>query len=286
MTAPAAPPDRPYGAGRAGELIADITSNPLYPGYYDPRHPPPPPGPRRVASSLAVILVVLVLGSVVGAGIDQLRTSPARLQSREVLEEQVEARNAVVDQLTAENAAMRAEVERLEADQLQDRSSAFLDAVDRLGVAAGAVAITGPGVRITLDDPPSSDDPLADTGDEQQRVLDLDVQLVANSLWASGAEAIAINGTRLTSLSPIRHAGSAILVDNRPLARPYVVEAVGDADAMSAGPVGSYLAGLRRDYGIQVAMDVVRELTVPASGSGLEPELAHPYPRTDGTATP
>ena len=42
-------------------------------------------------------------------------------------------------------------------------------------------------------------------------------------LWQSGAEAIAINGQRLTSFSAIRAAGDAILVDNRPLVPPYTV---------------------------------------------------------------
>ena len=39
------------------------------------------------------------------------------------------------------------------------------------------------------------------------RVLDVDLQGVVNGLWASGAEAIAVNGQRLTGLTTIRAAG-------------------------------------------------------------------------------
>ena len=59
------------------------------------------------------------------------------------------------------------------------------------------------------------------------RVIYSDLQKVANDLWAAGAEAIAINGQRLTATSTIRSAGAAILVDFRPVTSPYEVSAIG-----------------------------------------------------------
>ncbi|CAM5647734.1 membrane protein [Streptomyces purpurascens] len=53
------------------------------------------------------------------------------------------------------------------------------------------------------------------------------MQRVVNGLWESGAEAVSINGQRLTALSAMRAAGDAILVDNKPLVPPYTVLAVG-----------------------------------------------------------
>jgi hypothetical protein len=55
---------------------------------------------------------------------------------------------------------------------------------------------------------------------------------VVNALWAAGAQGIAVNGQRITSLSAIRSAGDAILVNYRPLNPPYVVEAVGNSRQM------------------------------------------------------
>ena len=43
-----------------------------------------------------------------------------------------------------------------------------------------------------------------------------DLQIVVNGLWDAGAEAISVNGQRLTSKSAIRFAGQAILVNYRP----------------------------------------------------------------------
>ena len=56
-------------------------------------------------------------------------------------------------------------------------------------------------------------DDAPDTTDDKQRVLDLDLQKLVNGLWQVGAEAISINGQRLTSLSAIRDAGSSITVN-------------------------------------------------------------------------
>ena len=69
--------------------------------------------------------------------------------------------------------------------------------------------------------------PAGDGGPDLARVLDTDIQLVVNGLFASGAEAVAVNGQRITVLSPIRSAGEAVLVGFRPLTPPYTVTAVG-----------------------------------------------------------
>ena len=72
---------------------------------------------------------------------------------------------------------------------------------------------------------------------------------MVNGLWAAGAEAVAVNGQRLTALSAIRSAGDAILVDYRPLTRPYVVVAIGDPRTLQsrfvagAGRAGAAHAG-------------------------------------------
>ena len=55
-----------------------------------------------------------------------------------------------------------------------------------------------------------------------------------NGLWSVGAEAIAVNGQRLTAQSAIRSAAGAILVNYRPLKPPYRVEAIGPPDLADA----------------------------------------------------
>jgi uncharacterized protein YlxW (UPF0749 family) len=100
-------------------------------------------------------------------------------------------------------------------------------------------------------------------------VLDVDLQHAANGLWAAGAEAIAINGQRLTTLSAIRTAGSAILVDFRPLSPPYTLDAIGDPKSMAAkfadGADGRYLFALKTQYGIRFDTTTKDHLSLPAA---------------------
>ncbi len=98
-----------------------------------------------------------------------------------------------------------------------------------------------------------------------------DLQLVTNGLWQAGAEAIAINGQRLTARSAIRFAGEAILVDFRPLARPYVVNAIGDPAGLRArfvaSSTGSYFAALSANYRIRTELVAQDSMTLPGHPS-------------------
>ena len=94
------------------------------------------------------------------------------------------------------------------------------------------------------------------------------MQRVVNGLWESGAEAVSINGQRLTALSAIRAAGDAILVDNKPLVPPYTVLAVGDGQRLSTrfqdSADGLYLHALQENYGIRT--EHLRRGRRPAAG--------------------
>ena len=90
---------------------------------------------------------------------------------------------------------------------------------------SGEPSVTGPGLCYHAAGRPPT--PAGDGGPDLARVLDTDIQLVVNGLFASGAEAVSVNGQRVTVLSPIRSAGEAVLVGFRPLTPPYEVSAVG-----------------------------------------------------------
>ncbi len=91
-----------------------------------------------------------------------------------------------------------------------------------LAAGTGLGKVTGDGVVVTLVDAPPQIDPVTGkpSDDNPGVVLDRDLQDIANALWQAGAEAIAVNGQRLTATSTIRTAGGAILVDFRPVGQP------------------------------------------------------------------
>jgi uncharacterized protein YlxW (UPF0749 family) len=61
-------------------------------------------------------------------------------------------------------------------------------------------------------------------------------------LWLAGAEAIAVNGIRLSSTSAIRFAGETVLVDFQQINSPYTIEAIGPRDKMLTSFADSTIA--------------------------------------------
>jgi uncharacterized protein YlxW (UPF0749 family) len=138
----------------------------------------------------------------------------------------------------------------------------------RLQVVTGHTAVTGPGVRVVVDDAPG--------GGENQLVRDEDLALLVDGLWGAGAEAISINDQRLTVLSAIRNVGPAIHVNSRPVNPPYTVQAIGDTLTLQANLLetahGQQFFDLADNLGFEYGMQNEQSLTLPAAPG---PRLRH-----------
>ena len=100
-------------------------------------------------------------------------------------------------------------------------------------------------------------------------IYDSDLTRLVNGMWQAGAEAVAINGHRITTLTPIRSAGSAITVDYVSLSPPYVLEAIGDPARLQARFARTSAAAwwqyLHDNYGITYELQTVSsDLKLPA----------------------
>jgi len=221
------------------------------------------PGAAAGATALGLLGLLLTI-----AVVQAHAAAPAVAQRRADLLERVHAQTRTYDAMTQDVGRLQSELSRLKADELAStaRGESLAARVGQLELAAGQAAVAGPGISITLDDaatPPPGTDPSLD------RVLDRDLQGVVNGLWLAGAEAVSVGGQRLTATSAIRSAGDAILVDYRPLDRPYVVTAIGDPATLQsrfeAGAEGRALRTLQSTYGIIFAVDRADRLTLPAA---------------------
>jgi uncharacterized protein YlxW (UPF0749 family) len=246
---------------------------------------------------VVTLVLALVCGAVTARAIAELRRpQPAAAQATAALQAEVKRRSARVDSDQRELDQLRSQVAALQARSLAGGSDGDLAQQGALlELVSGVAPVTGPGLQITMADAPAAtaapgSDPRANGSPDTSRVLDRDVQTVVNGLWAAGAEAIGINGQRLTSRSAIRYAGQAILVDFRPLVPPYVVSAVGDSSSLqtrfAASPSGAYLQALRDNYGIRAAIVASSRLDLPGAG-GTTTRLTHAEPvRSPGAPTP
>ncbi|MCA1657216.1 MAG: DUF881 domain-containing protein [Actinobacteria bacterium] len=151
-------------------------------------------------------------------------------------------------------------------------------------MAASLTAVRGAGLIVTVGDAGQPSDPVTgapDPGDPAAagRVQDRDLAGLVNALWAAGAEAISVDGQRLSPTSTIRSAGGAILVDFRPVSSPYEIRAIGDAGRMQVGFADSAVARSFSTfvdlYGIKFSTRRVSGINVPA---GLATDLRYARP--------
>ncbi len=246
--------------------------------------------PRTLKSKLGLAAGLVVAALVVTLGAAEARISaPVVAKEREELIDRINAETEAADTLESNVDKLRADVSERQRKALEQHGG---DQGQLVALLAGATPVEGPGAKLIVDDAKNTDQGgggpressgFADTG----RVRDRDMQRVVNGLWESGAEAIAINGQRLTALSAIRAAGDAILVDNRPLVPPYTVLAVGDgkklATAFRDSADGQYLQALKESFDIRTSISDQAKVQLPAAPS-LIVRTAEPKAAGSGAA--
>jgi uncharacterized protein YlxW (UPF0749 family) len=262
-------PARPVDASM--DLLNQIVRQPLDPDYalVAARADPPP----RRRWPLAV--VAMVIGAMFAlAAVSTTRAAPALRAEREGLISQVRTAETEQDQLRARTVALSQQIGTLRSAALGGDSDARrLEAqIGVLDPVVGMVPVSGPGDLVVVDDSTSG------SSDTRDRVLDVDLQMLANGLWQAGAEAIAINGHRLSSLTAIRSAGDAITVDYRSLTRPYRVEAIGDPRTLHArfveSAAGAWWNDLAQNRRMRYEISDVRRLDLPGD-PGITLRYAH-----------
>lgn len=141
--------------------------------------------------------------------------------------------------------------------------------IEELRALAGLTQVEGPGIRITLKDNPQAAETANDSPFLPGIVHDYDILQVVNELRAAGAEAISVNGTRITGYTPIRCVGPAILINGHPVPAPFVIEAIGDAKGLESAVemTNGIVDNLRKSGGIVVDIKTVNQLKLSDAGS-------------------
>ncbi|MDH6448436.1 MULTISPECIES: DUF881 domain-containing protein [unclassified Streptomyces] len=273
-------PTRPSRPDASMSLLTNVMDHSLDDGYAEAAARKKAAGsgglPKTLRAKLGLAVGLVLAALVVTVGAAQARVAaPVVAKEREELIDRIDRETETADKLEKSVDQLRDDVSTSQREAL--KQSGDSGQADLVGILSGAVEVHGPGVKLVVNDAkeattggdgnPRETSGFSDTG----RVRDRDMQRVVNGLWQSGAEAISINGQRLTALSAIRAAGDAILVDNKPLVPPYTVLAVGDGQRLSTrfqdSADGLYLHALEENYGIRTAISVEDDLRLPAAPS-------------------
>lgn len=182
--------------------------------------------PDRHALALASVIGVLgflVVTSVLTGQAERRQAAPRKAELVELIDlrrEQVAGLDDAVEVLREDVAAAQQAV-----SQETTRGRREAERTRALAQQAGTSPLVGPGLVVSL--APSDRPPPSPEEAGAYQIHDADLQLIVNALWASGAEAVAVNDSRLVATTPIRAAGGTIIVNFRPLSPPFVVEAIG-----------------------------------------------------------
>jgi uncharacterized protein YlxW (UPF0749 family) len=301
-----AEPDRSLGgydpnAGRSAHAVARPTLIPvpsllraLLSEHLDPGYAAaaerrasrgtPRSGRARVSGWLWQALAAMLVATVFAAAVAQARSvEPGVHTAQQLLARSVRATEDAATKLAQQRSTLSSRVDDVQRLALADDTEGqrLLTRLDGLSLAAASTAIIGPGLTVQVTDPGASPN-LSDVSKQRvsgsrQIILDRDLQLVVNSLWASGAEAVSVGGVRIGPNVTIRQAGGAILVDNNPTSSPYTILAVGPPHGMRDGfensPGLQRLRLLEASYGVGIAVNVSDGLSLPA-GSIREVKFA------------
>lgn len=235
--------------------------------------------PRRALHVAAVLSVTLASGLILGltASAAQHRTS----RNAADLAGLVRAEEQRVEELRGGNDALQGELQGSPTPS----GPAPAPASSSPAVLEGR-AVQGPGVRVTLTDAPENV-----LGDEQTDADDLvvhqeDIEAVMNALWRGGAEAMSVQGSRVSAASQIRCIGNVILVDGTAYSPPYQVAAIGDPRALVAALDSDAQVSIYRQYvaayGLGWTVREVGSLRLPALRHGADLRARFARPLADG----
>jgi len=209
--------------------------------------------------AISLTLVFLILGLLLSL---QFRTQ--RLLASSLEAQKTEDLVAMWKNLSTKRSQLQGEIAQLQQQLFTMRagSGADNDAVAalekelaRLRINTGLAPVKGPGITVTI------------TGDSP--LLYEDLVDIVNELWASGAEAVAINKYRIGAFNAIadKEEGTQvyITVNGQKLLYPIVIKAIGDPHTLEKGLAfaGGLIESLR-DLSIYPDIKKEQDLQLPA----------------------
>ena len=148
-------------------------------------------------------------------------------------------------------AQLRAEVDRLSAQQAPGdlRVTQLTTQADKLMLAAGTQAVSGPTVMVSLTDAKNVPTVLPENISVDDYVVhQQDVQAVVNALWEGGAEAMMLMDQRIISTSAVRCVGNTLILQGRVYSPPYVISAIGNQTELKAALERSPAVSIYRQW--------------------------------------
>lgn len=224
----------------------------------------------------SITFVAIVLGVMLGV---HLRTTSAdnsvvprdreqglALEKKSLVEDLYELQKEIYD---LSDKLEQAGIGQIEANEALEKELA------RIRRFAGLFPVSGPGVELVVQSSHSQTGP--GSVHVPNAIIGEHLLKTVNELYNAGAEAVAVNGQRITAVSEIRLAGNHINVNGTPLEHPYRIVAIGNSsDLKGRLELKNGIAEYLNEYGISMEIQEESEVVVPAFTGELYFEYAKP----------
>ena len=213
---------------------------------------------------ITLAIALLVLGFLIAA---QLAAEGPRVryttQERSTLIETTLGLQNQQDALKAQILDLRTKIGQLEAQS--PNSDALVKQLntdlEQARIDSGLIALAGPGVVFRLED-------AGGAGGADTLVTARDIREVVEELWLAGAEAIAVNGERVTASTAFLDIGGSVLANSAYLAPPYTIAAIGPGGlydrVRASATFTAFVADRVEGQGLQLSVAQPDSVDIPA----------------------
>jgi uncharacterized protein YlxW (UPF0749 family) len=218
----------------------------------------------RLAQASLFAVALLIGALLVGQLRSQARPIELSTLSAQELSALIETLSAANVDLSDGAANLREQIRDYELAEIQGQSALDLtrEDLERISAFGGLRAVEGQGIEIELE---GSYDPIA-------------INDLVHELRNAGAEAISVDGIRITAGSVAELGTSAIEIDGYPLDGTVEILAIGSPQGLRAAleRPGGYLAFLEQYIDARVTITTSQAIVVPATERDLTPTAARP----------
>jgi len=239
----------------------------------------------RKKAHIAIAVIFFVLSFIIALQFKSVTKNgslqAAQMQRTEdLLKELNKERERILDlnqQLLQANNSL--ETYRLNAEKSDSGAKALAEELKNAMMLAGMSDVEGPGVTVTLNDSKENVAGAAGIDTSNYIVHDRDLRDIVNELVSSGAEAISINGERITGKSSIRCVGPTVTINGNYHSAPFVIRAIGDPNTLEAGlNIRDGVVDIMRAFKIEVTIAKSQKIQIPKYAGKATFFYAEPVP--------
>lgn len=222
-----------------------------------------------------MFVVAVVLGFMISFSVkytqemEALQAVPEKqLDKKQEIQEQIIKEQIKKQQLTEELMAVKQQVSEMEKKLASNEAhgQALLNQLETLRMWGGTVPVTGRGVAVTL-----TENALAkEHPGSEAAVREENLRQIINELFAAGAEAVSLNGQRLTTHSAVVYSGLVMLINDTSINAPYEILAIGDPTILKTAleMPGGVLQHLRQYSKAAIQIEKRDKVEIPAFTGG------------------